>query len=156
MTALAFARRVRGFTLIELMVAVAVVAILASLAYPSYTNYIRRSQVQEAFGYLADYRIKLEQYYQDNRNYGNSGGTACANGTGAPSWNSFNPGSTRFTFACTLGSDNQSYTLTATGSGGAARGNDYTLTSANAKGTTKFKGQTVSGKQCWLARGDEC
>ncbi|MGA0612373.1 type IV pilin protein [Caldimonas sp. KR1-144] len=150
------ASRHGGFTLIELMIAVAIVAILASVAYPAYTSYVRRGQVQEAFTYLSDYRVKLEQYYQDFRGYGNTGGTTCANGTGAPSWNNFSPGSRYFTFSCALGADNQSYTLTATGSSGAALGNDYTLTSANAKATTKFKGQTVSGKACWLARGDEC
>lgn len=64
-----------GFTLIELMVTVAVVAILASIAYPSYTDYLRRGQVQEAPRVLSDYRARLEQYYQDNRTYGT--GTPC-------------------------------------------------------------------------------
>lgn len=150
-------RRSAGFTLIELMVTVAVLAVLASIAYPSYQSYVRRSQAQEAFGQLADYRVKLEQYYQDFRGYGNAGGTACANGTPAPSWNGFASG-THFSFSCALasGSDNQGYTLTATGIAGAARGNVYTLNHANAKATTRFKDQAVTGKACWLARGDEC
>lgn len=148
-----------GFTLIELMIVVAIIAILASVAYPSYQNYVRRGAVQEAFGALSDYRVKMEQYYQDYRGYGATGGVVCANGTGAPAWNNFAPaGAKYFTYACALGSatDNQSYTLTATGSSGIAVGNVFTLTSSNVKGTTKFKNQTVTGKACWLARGDEC
>lgn len=148
-----------GFTLIELMIVVAIVGILASIAYPSYQDYVRRGQVQEALGALADYRVKMEQYYQDFRGYGNLGAVTCANGTGAPPWNTFVPaGAKYFTFTCALGSatDNQTYTLTATGSNGLATGNVFTLNSANVKATTKFKGQNVVGKVCWLAKGDEC
>lgn len=148
-----------GFTLIELMVVVAIIGILASIAYPSYQNYVRRGQVQEAFGALSDYRVKMEQYYQDFRGYGNLGGIVCANGTGAPSWNTFAPsGAKYFTFSCALGSatDNQTYTLTATGSSGLAVGNVFTLNSSNVKATTAFKNQSATGKACWLARGDEC
>jgi type IV pilus assembly protein PilE len=150
--------RRNGFTLIELMIVIAIVAILASVALPSYREYIRRGQVQEAFGNLADYRVKLEQYYQDFRGYGDSGGAVCANGANAPAWGNFVPsGAKYFSYACALGgvADNQSYTLTATGSSGAAVGNVYTLTSGNVKGTTQFKGAAVA-KACWLARGDEC
>lgn len=147
----------RGFTLIELMIAVAIVAILSTVAYPAYTEYVRRSQVQEAFGYLADYRVKLEQYYQDYRNYGTTGGGACANGVGAPAWKNFVPsGDVKyFAFSCTLDAGTtQAYTLKATGIASAA-GNVYTLTGNNVKGTTGFKGATVA-KTCWLSRGNEC
>ena len=59
-----------GFTLIEVMITVAIVAILGSIALPAYFDYVRRGQLPEAFSNLADYRVKMEQYYQDNRNYG--------------------------------------------------------------------------------------
>lgn len=151
------AERSRGFTLIELMVAVAIAAILASVALPAYTSYVRRGQLQEAFGSLADYQVKLEQYYQDYRGYGNAGAGTCANGAGAPAWNSFVPPAAKhFTYTCALNSstDNQGYTLTATGTGSTA-GYVYTLTSASVKATTQFNGSAVS-KTCWLSRGSEC
>lgn len=149
-------RSFQGFTLIEVMVVVAIVAILSTIAYPSYSDYVRRGRVQEAFGRLADYRVKLEQYYQDYRNYGTTSGGACANGTGAPAWSNFAPADAEFfNFGCALAAGStQAYTLTATGVGAAA-GHVYTLTGANIKGTTSFKGGTVA-KSCWLARGNEC
>lgn len=149
-----------GFTLIEVMVVVAVVAILAAVALPSYGDYVRRGQLPEAFSNLSDYRVKLEQYYQDNRSYGNTGATTCANATGAPSWANFQPAAAKyFSIACALdgtsGTGNQGYTLTATGISGRAVGHVYTLTSGNAQATSKFKGATVA-KACWLVKGQEC
>ncbi|GAB3508701.1 pilin [Pseudoxanthomonas daejeonensis] len=47
-------RRVRGFTLIELMIVVAIVAILAALAFPAYQDYVVRSRVTEGLSLLAD------------------------------------------------------------------------------------------------------
>lgn len=139
----------RGFTLIEVMIVVAIVAILASIALPSYQDYIRRGQLPEAFSTLSDYRIKLEQYYQDNRAYSTNG--TCGNGS-----LSFPPtGATYFSFSCTTSGTYQAYTLTATGSTGQAVGHIYTLNQDGAKGTTRFKGDSAN-RTCWLITGSEC
>ena len=151
----------RGFTLIELMIVIAVVAILGAIALPAYGDYVRRGQLPEAFTNLSDLRVKMEQYYQDNRSYGNTGNTVCANtATNPPSWNGFAPAGARFfTFTCALAGSgaggNQSYTLTATGSAGRAVGHTYTITQDNLQSTTVFKGGAVT-KTCWLSRGSEC
>jgi type IV pilus assembly protein PilE len=136
------------------MVAVAIVGILAGVALPAYSDYVRRGQLPEAFSGLADFRIKMEQYYQDYRNYGSS---ACADVSSGPSWANFAPaGAKNFTFACTLLSSGQGYRLSASGKTGvAAAGHVYTLDQSNAQATTSFKGATVS-KACWLSRGTEC
>lgn len=62
-------RTLRGFTLIELMVVIAIIAILASVAVPSYRNYILRGKLAEAGSQLSATRVKMEQWFQDNRSY---------------------------------------------------------------------------------------
>ncbi len=146
-----------GFTLIEAMITVAIIAILASIALPAYNDYIRRAAVVEAFNFLSDYRVKMEQYYQDNRSYGTAPGSNCANGGVAPAWNNFQPANRKyFDFACTTGANTNEYTITATGkAGSAAAGHVYTVNHANTQTTTQFKGASVT-KNCWLTKGSEC
>ncbi len=145
-----------GFTLIELMVTIAIVAIISSVAIPAYTDYVRRGQLPESFTQLSDYRIKMEQYYQDNRNYGTA---ACADIAAGPTWANFSPTNKKyFNYACALPVTvpvGQQYTITATGSAGAAVGHVYTVNQSGTQTTTSFKGSAVA-KTCWAAKGDEC
>jgi type IV pilus assembly protein PilE len=143
--------KLRGFTLIELMITVAVVGILATIALPAYTRYVARAKIVEAMTALGDYRIKMEQYFQDNRNYG-APTSACPVAVSASAY---------FNFSCAVGSASPAvaYTATATsvaGALGASTGDyTYTINESNAKSTTKFMGGAVV-KACWLIRGDEC
>src|SRR4051812_25565453 len=59
----------KGFTLIEVMITVVIVAILAAIAVPNYRDYVTRGRVVEATSALSDTRVKMEQYFQDNRAY---------------------------------------------------------------------------------------
>lgn len=137
-----------GFTLIELMIVVAIVAILATVALPAYNDYIRRGQLQEAFVHLADYRVKMEQYFQDNKNYG----ATCGTGAAYANWNTFVPTDAKyFTFACATANTGQTFTVTATGNGGLTTGFDYTIDETGAKRTTSFKGSSVN-TQGWCTR----
>ncbi len=63
-------RAQRGFTLIELMITVAIVAILAAIAYPSYQQFVLRSNRTVARAALMDLAQKEERYYIRNRQYG--------------------------------------------------------------------------------------
>jgi type IV pilus assembly protein PilE len=61
----------RGFTLIELMITVAIMAILASVAYPAYTQYIVRANRSSAVSFVMDLASRQEQYNLDARLYTN-------------------------------------------------------------------------------------
>jgi type IV pilus assembly protein PilE len=137
-----------GFTLIELMITVAIIGILASIALPAYQNYVQRGKVSEATSTLAEMRVKLEQYYQDNRHYGSTAttcGVTLPTGTAAK----------YFAYECTwnAGGTNQSFIVTATGRAEQGMsGYKYTIDETNAK-TSEVLGGT--GATCWLTKKGE-
>lgn len=132
--------RANGFTLIELMITVAIIAILSAVALPAYNDYVMRGRLVEATTLLSDGRVRLEQYYQDNRNYGS--GTTCGL--------TFSNGSF-FNISCAASNSGQSFTLTATGSGPAA-GFTYTINQANTRATSASQSGWGTSTTCWVVR----
>ena len=142
--------RPRGFTLIELMIAVAIVAVLAAIAMPSYSEYIRRSRITEAISALSGMRVKMEQFFQDNRTYVGACGLPGTSVAPAPTTPNFN-------YACVLNPGPPStYTITATGNAGSAvAGFKYSLDDTNARTTVMTSPSTWGNNGCgWVLKKD--
>ncbi len=141
-----------GFTLIEIMIVVAILGILTAIAVPSYQAYVTRSKFTEASAQLSDLRTQMEQYFQDNRTY-NTTGTTC--GATMPAANTVK----YFSYTCTATAT--SYTITATsvsGRLGSANGQYvFTINEAGAKQTTAFLDAATGTlpRQCWVSNRDE-
>jgi type IV pilus assembly protein PilE len=140
-------REESGFSLIELMIAVAVVALLATVAYPGYRDYTQRGKLAEARSQLMDARAKLEQYYQDNRQY------TGADGAGFPCNSTvINGGMKYFSYSCALAGG--TFTITATGQADMA-GFVFTINESNVRATTGLPATwTGSGSTCWVMKKD--
>src|SRR5680860_196945 len=65
----------KGFTLIELMIVVAIIGILAAIAIPAYSDYIARAQVSEAFAMVSGQKAAISEYAQNNGAYPAATGT---------------------------------------------------------------------------------
>jgi type IV pilus assembly protein PilE len=128
--------RTAGFTLIELMIAIAIVGLLVAIAVPGYREHVRRGAVEEAHAQLQSGAVALEQYFLDNRTY-----------VGAPC-----PASTtRFALTCTLAA--ATYTITATGSGNVS-GFIYTINEQDVRATSGGWGTNAG---CWIIKkGGSC
>ena len=134
----------RGFTLIEMMVVVAIIGILAAIAVPMDGEYVIRGKIAEATSALSNLRVQMEQFYQDNRNYG-----AAACGVTMPTGK-------YFTYTCAWGTsgNNQTYLLTATGSGGGMNGFAFTVDEANTQATTAVPAGWAqpNPNNCWVMK----
>ena len=132
----------RGFTLIELMIVVAIVAILSAIALPAYNGYVTRSKLPEAFSGLSGMSVAMQQFNQDNRSYLPAGGgaTTCAVPVATAK---------DFTFACSNVTQT-TFTITATGTSPDLSGLSYTIDENGTKATpTVPSGWTAPSGQCW-------
>lgn len=130
----------KGFTLIEIMIALVIMGILVSIAYPSYVSYIMKSRRSDALAALAQYQITLERCYAQNFSY---------NGT-CGSLPSFPAKSAQGYYNVTLASGTSTYTLTATPLGTQAQDTTcakFTVDQSNLR--SGFDSSGTSQVSCW-------
>ena len=127
--------RTRGFTLVELLVVVAIVGILGAITYPSYLEIVKKSRRSDARSALLDQANNLELHFSNSNTYVGYVTSASPEGF----------------YTITVTPTNTTYTLSATGVAGTTQENDdcgtYTYDNTGAKGATPKNGMTVA--TCW-------
>lgn len=129
-----------GFTLIELMIVVAIVGILAAIVVPSYRDYLTRGRIPDATSNLSTKRVQMEQFYQDNRTYVSA--TACTADSTTSKY---------FDISCSGAATSTTFTLQAVGKGAMA-GFTYTIDQNNAKASTITASGWTGNTTCWVTK----
>lgn len=130
----------KGFTLIELMVVIAIISILAAVALPNYTDYVTRGKIPDATSVLAAKRVRIETYYDNNRTYVDA--PDCALDTAS---------SQHFNFSCNPAATANTYTLQAVGKN-TMTGFTYTIDQSNSKQTSSVPSGWTTNNTCWVTR----
>ena len=136
------ARRPRGFTLIEVMITVAIVAILAAVAYPSYRDYVARSKRVEAQAILMEAQAYMERFFAENYRYDvNTAGTAVTDAALFPARFKYSPkgGTAAYTItlpAANLGANTFVVKATRTGAMAQDRCGDFEVNNLGARSLT--------------------
>lgn len=143
-----WAKKIRGFSLLELMIVVAIIALLASLAYFNYSRYALRSRRVDGQNLLTNIASAEQRYYSNFNKY-----TATIAGAGTTSLDFTdvysNPPGQYYSAAAVVASGGQTYTLTATPVAGKAQAKDQCQNLTLTDTGLKSQSGNQSNGNCW-------
>ncbi|MGV8891267.1 MAG: type IV pilin protein [Pseudomonas sp.] len=124
----------RGFTLIEIMIVIAIIGIVITIGYPSLTEYVKKGRRTEVAGLLSEQAQILERFYSKNNVYTNVAGLSAGNDF----------------YTITQALTDQTFLLTAVRKAGSAMATDkcgdFTITNT---GVRSMVNATAATKDCW-------
>lgn len=133
-----------GFSLVEIMITVAIVGILSAVALPTYGSYVTRSRLTEAFSALGAAQPSAEQFWSNGRTF-----------TGFAAAGSFPANTTNFSYVLTADTAS-TYIVSAIGKG-PMLGFVYTIDQSGKRATTVVPSGWTTNTDCWVDRqGGSC
>ena len=137
-------KKTQGFTLIELMIVVAILGIIAAIGYPSYLEQVKKSRRAEGMGHLLELADRMERFYSDKGTYA---GATLGTGTGNVFVATTEGG--HYTLSISA-QDNVAFTISATPTSKSKQNTDkchtFTMTSLGVKSVS---GGSLSTDDCW-------
>jgi prepilin-type N-terminal cleavage/methylation domain len=133
-------KKIRAFTLIELMIVVAVVGILAAIAYPSYTEYVTRAKRADGKAALLAAQLAQEKWRANNTTYSDDLSEINISATSPDGY---------YAIAISGTPTGTTYTMTATPSGFTDSRCGVFAINQNGKATSSTQTTTAKLEECW-------